>query len=37
VMMHGKLVKSGGPELAEKLEEAGYDWIEDELRQKAGV
>jgi Fe-S cluster assembly ATP-binding protein len=37
VMMDGKLVKSGGPELAVKLEEEGYEWVEDELAQKAGV
>ena len=35
VMMAGKLVKSGGPELALKLEDNGYDWVETE--QKAGV
>ena len=31
VMMQGKVVKSGGPELAHKLEAQGYDWIKDEL------
>ncbi|QKS72211.1 Fe-S cluster assembly ATPase SufC [Paenalkalicoccus suaedae] len=31
VMMQGRIVKSGGPELAQKLEEQGYDWIKDEL------
>lgn len=31
VMMQGKVVKSGGPELAQKLEEQGYDWIKEEL------
>ncbi len=30
VMMAGKLVKSGGPELALKLEDLGYDWVEAE-------
>ncbi len=30
VMMAGKFVKSGGPELALKLEELGYDWVEAE-------
>jgi Fe-S cluster assembly ATP-binding protein len=35
VMMAGKLVKSGGPELAHELEEKGYDWIEQELSVKA--
>ncbi len=37
VMMSGHFVKSGGPELALKLEESGYDWIENEMRQKAEV
>ena len=37
VMMAGKLVKSGGPELALKLEDAGYDWVEEELRATAEV
>ncbi|GAB7387129.1 Fe-S cluster assembly ATPase SufC [Bacillaceae bacterium] len=31
VMMQGKIVKSGGPELAERLEAEGYDWIKEEL------
>ncbi|PSG96416.1 Fe-S cluster assembly ATPase SufC [Thermoplasmatales archaeon SW_10_69_26] len=30
VMLGGQIAKSGGPELAEKLEEKGYDWIEEE-------
>jgi len=30
VMMSGQLVKSGGPELALKLEESGYDWVNGE-------
>jgi Fe-S cluster assembly ATPase SufC len=29
--------KSGGPELALKLEESGYDWLEEENAQKAEV
>lgn len=29
VMVDGKIVKSGGPELAEKLEEEGYDWAKE--------
>jgi Fe-S cluster assembly ATP-binding protein len=37
VMMDGQLVKSGGPELALKLEELGYEWVETEIAQKAGV
>lgn len=31
VMMQGRIVKSGGPELAQKLENEGYDWIKEEL------
>ncbi|WP_079526948.1 MULTISPECIES: Fe-S cluster assembly ATPase SufC [Halobacillus] len=31
VMMQGRVVKSGGPELAQRLEEEGYDWIKQEL------
>mgnify|MGYP001416308302 CR=1 FL=1 len=31
VMMQGTIVKSGGPELAERLEAEGYDWIKAEL------
>jgi Fe-S cluster assembly ATP-binding protein len=31
VMMQGKVVKSGGPELAQRLESEGYDWIKQEL------
>jgi Fe-S cluster assembly ATP-binding protein len=29
--MDGKIVKSGGKELAYELEEKGYDWIKNEL------
>ncbi|MGD8190882.1 Fe-S cluster assembly ATPase SufC [Brevibacillus ginsengisoli] len=31
VMMQGRIVKSGGTELAERLEAEGYDWIKEEL------
>ncbi|SFD94930.1 Iron-regulated ABC transporter ATPase subunit SufC [Lentibacillus persicus] len=31
VMMQGRVVKSGGPELAKRLEAEGYDWIKQEL------
>jgi Fe-S cluster assembly ATP-binding protein len=30
VLYNGKIVKSGGPELAHELEEKGYDWIKQE-------
>lgn len=32
VLYNGKIVKSGGKELALELEEKGYDWIKDENR-----
>ncbi|WP_440896194.1 Fe-S cluster assembly ATPase SufC [Amphibacillus sp. Q70] len=31
VMMQGRIVKSGGAELVERLESEGYDWIKQEL------
>ncbi len=31
VLIGGKIVKTGGPELALELEEKGYDWLEDGL------
>ncbi|MCJ0924338.1 Fe-S cluster assembly ATPase SufC [Mammaliicoccus sciuri] len=31
VMMQGRVVKSGGEELAKRLEEEGYEWINEEL------
>jgi Fe-S cluster assembly ATP-binding protein len=31
VMMQGKIVRSGGPELAQQLEEKGYEGIRREL------
>jgi Fe-S cluster assembly ATP-binding protein len=37
VMMNGKFVMSGGRELALKLEESGYDWVENKAGQKAAV
>jgi Fe-S cluster assembly ATP-binding protein len=35
VMMDGRIVKSGGKELAIELEEKGYDWVEREVTQSA--
>jgi Fe-S cluster assembly ATP-binding protein len=32
VLMDGKIVKSGGKELAHELEEKGYDWIKAEIQ-----
>jgi Fe-S cluster assembly ATP-binding protein len=29
-LFNGRIVKSGGPEVAHELEEKGYDWIKAE-------
>ncbi len=34
VLYQGKIVKSGGKELAYELEEKGYDWIKEESQEK---
>ncbi len=31
VMMNGRIVKTGGPDLAYKIEEQGFDWLKDEV------
>src|SRR5690625_3192075 len=31
VIMQGRIVKSGGPELAKRLEAKGYEWVKEEL------
>ena len=36
VMFDGRIVESGGPELAEKLEAEGYDWVKHQ-KAPAGV
>ena len=33
VLLDGRIVRSGGPELALELEEKGYDWIRDDPQQ----
>ena len=30
VLVDGRIVRSGGPELAEQLEAQGYDWVREE-------
>jgi len=35
VMLDGKVAKSGGAELAEELEDKGYDWVRDEAFEAA--
>lgn len=33
ILLDGRIVRSGGPELAEELEAKGYDWIREEVGQ----
>jgi Fe-S cluster assembly ATP-binding protein len=35
VMYEGRIVKEGGPELVEALEERGYGWIREEVEAAA--
>ncbi|WP_226021681.1 ABC transporter ATP-binding protein [Halomicrobium salinisoli] len=35
VMLDGQIAKSGGPELAEQLEDEGYDWVREEVYEAA--
>ncbi|ACV49023.1 MULTISPECIES: ABC transporter ATP-binding protein [Halomicrobium] len=35
VMIDGEIAKSGGAELAEKLEDKGYDWVREEVYEAA--
>ncbi len=35
VLMDGRIVRSGGPELAHELEEKGYDWIREAVEAEA--
>ena len=34
VLIDGRMVKSGGKELALELEEKGYSWVEQEIAQR---
>jgi Fe-S cluster assembly ATP-binding protein len=34
VMMDGRIVTSGGPELAQQLEAKGYDWVREEVASR---
>jgi Fe-S cluster assembly ATP-binding protein len=36
VLMDGRIVRSGGPELAQELESRGYEWIEKDLAAPVG-
>jgi Fe-S cluster assembly ATP-binding protein len=33
IMFNGIIVESGGPELAIKLEEQGYDWVREKYQE----
>jgi Fe-S cluster assembly ATP-binding protein len=33
IVYKGRIVKNGGPELAEKIEQEGYDWIKKEVAE----
>lgn len=33
VMVDGRIVQSGGPKLAEELEDKGYDWVSEEVEE----
>ena len=35
VFMNGRIVRTGGPELAHQLEERGYDWLQEEPAMEA--
>jgi len=37
VVLDGKIVESGGPDLAKKLEEQGYDWLMQLEKQEGGL
>jgi Fe-S cluster assembly ATP-binding protein len=36
VMLNGRIAHSGGPELADQLEEMGYDWLHEPEPQPVG-
>ena len=37
VLVDGRIVRSGGPELAEQLEARGYDWVREEIDAGGGA
>jgi len=37
VLVDGRIALSGGPDLAEHLEEQGYDWLKDQLGETAAL
>ena len=36
IMIDGRIVQEGGPELADELEEKGYEWVREEVAASAG-
>ena len=36
ILYKGRIVKSGGPELALEIEQRGFDWIKEEVDKKEG-
>jgi Fe-S cluster assembly ATP-binding protein len=37
IMLEGRIVREGGPELVEQLEREGYDWLRDEVEVATGA
>ena len=35
IMLDGEIVMEGGPELAEELEDKGYDWVREQVYNAA--
>ena len=33
VMMNGRVVRTGGPELADRIEQEGFDWLKEETKE----
>jgi Fe-S cluster assembly ATP-binding protein len=36
IMIDGRIVREGGPELADELEDKGYEWVREEVAASAG-
>ena len=36
IMLDGRIVREGGPELADQLEDKGYEWVREEVAASAG-
>ena len=35
IMLDGRIVREGGPELADQLEDKGYEWVREEVAASA--